>query len=93
VNLALELVNSEWWRGRRDGGIDKLADDEWLHAFAREGGLGELGPPSRADRRRLHELRDVLRRLVETHAAGGFDALEPYVACAAVRRRIAGGRV
>ena len=93
MNLALELVNSEWWRGRADGGVDKLADDEWLDAFAREGGLGELGPPSRAERRRLRELRGALRRLVETHAADGFDALEPYVAAAPVRRRVVGSRV
>ncbi len=93
MNPALELVNSEWWRGRADGGVDKLDDDEWLRAFARDGGLGALAPPTRAERRRLQELRGVLRALVETHAAGGLDELQPYVAAAPVRRRIVGGRV
>jgi predicted RNA-binding Zn ribbon-like protein len=93
MTLALELVNSEWWRGRPDGVVDKLEDDEWLQAFAREAGLGELGPPSKGERRRLHALRDLLRELVETRAGAGFDRLDPYVAGASVRRHIVGESV
>ena len=86
VNLALELVNSEWWRGRPGGVDDKLRDPEWLAAFAAELGLD---PPRSVGE--LTELRTVLRELVEGH--GDLRALDEYVARAPVRRRVVDGEV
>jgi predicted RNA-binding Zn ribbon-like protein len=92
VNAALELVNSDWWRGRPDRRIDKLADDEWLAAYAAEAGLGRLGPPTRRDRRALGDLRERLRSLVESPSRD-LSALDRYASGAALRRRIVDGEV
>ena len=95
VNAALELVNSEWWRGRPGGLVDKLDDEHWLRAYALDAGLGDLGDPSTRDRRRLRELRSALRALVQEPPAttDGLDALDAYVRTAPVRRRVAGGTI
>ena len=85
MNLALQLVNSEWWRGR-DEVDDKLRDREWLAAFS--AGLG-LDPPHSV--RELTSLRTILRRLVE--AEGDVRLLDDYVARAPVRRRVVDGEV
>jgi predicted RNA-binding Zn ribbon-like protein len=91
VNAALELVNSEWWRGRPGGEIDKLADTAWLAAYAADCSLGELPPPTARELRELRELRSQLRALVE----GGSDltALDVYVRRAPVRRRVVAGEL
>jgi predicted RNA-binding Zn ribbon-like protein len=70
VNAALGLVNSEWWRGRADGGVDKLHDPAWLAAYLEGAGFGELEPPSPARVRDLVRLRALLRRLVDALVEG-----------------------
>jgi predicted RNA-binding Zn ribbon-like protein len=90
VNAALELVNSDWWRGRPDRRVDKLADDEWVAAYADETGLGPLGVPTRRERRALGELRQRLRTLVEA-PPGDLSTLDEYASGAPVRRRIVDG--
>jgi predicted RNA-binding Zn ribbon-like protein len=93
VNAALELVNSDWWRGRPDRRVDKLADDEWLAAYAERVGFGPLAPATRPERRRLAELRDRLRTLVEAPSPDGLSSLDPYAARATLRRRVVDGRL
>lgn len=95
MNAALELVNSEWWRGRPGGLVDKLDDAQWLRAYATDAGLGDLGDPSARERRRLRELRSTLRTLVQDPPvdADGLDALDAYTSQAAVRRRVTHGAV
>jgi predicted RNA-binding Zn ribbon-like protein len=90
VNPALELVNSEWWRGRAGGLVDKLADAEWMRDFAAE--LGVRGRPTTRQLRELHELRGILRRLVES-AGRDVSPLDRYVAKAPVRRRVRRGEL
>jgi len=88
VNLALELVNSEWWRGRPGGVVDQLDDDAWVASFADRTGLGKLPPLARADRRALKQLRATLRALVERSSEVGLADLDAYVAAVPVRRRV-----
>jgi predicted RNA-binding Zn ribbon-like protein len=88
VNLALELVNSEWWRGRPGAVDDKLRDSQWLAAFAAE---LDLEPPGPARVRELTALRTSLRALVE--GGGDLRELDRYVAAAPVRRRVVDGEV
>jgi predicted RNA-binding Zn ribbon-like protein len=92
VNAALELVNSDWWRGRPDRRVDKLADDEWLAAYAEEAGFGRLAPPTARERRALGELRTRLRELVEA-PPGDLSHLDPYASGAVLRRRVVEGEV
>lgn len=92
VNAALELVNSDWWRGRPDLRIDKLADDEWLSGYAHGTGLGPLERPTPRERRALAELRERLRALVES-PSGDLSTLDEYVRGTALRRRIANGKL
>lgn len=93
VNAALELVNSDWWRGRPDRRVDKLADEEWLAAFTERIGFGRLAAPSSRDRRTLAELRDRLRALVESPSRDGLASLDDFTAAAAVRRRVVDGEL
>ena len=86
MNAALELVNSEWWRGRPGRVDDKLLDEEWLGAFA-----GELGLSLPAPVEELTALRALLRLLVE--GRGDARDLDAWVARAPLRRRIVGGEV
>jgi len=92
VNAALELVNSEWWRGRSGGEIDKLEETAWLTAFAAGCGLGELPPPTAHELRELRELRSRLRALVEA-PGGDLTPLDEYVRRAPVRRRVVAGEL
>jgi predicted RNA-binding Zn ribbon-like protein len=92
VNAALELVNSDWWRGRPDRRIDKLADDEWLAGYSAQAGLGPLGPPTPRERRALADLRASLRALVESRS-GDLTALDTYARGAALRRRVVDGEL
>src|SRR3954454_20770533 len=89
MNAALELVNSEWWRGRPDRAVDKLEDPAWLGAYCTEAGFDGLGRPPLGD---LRELRACLRALVEDRGADA-SPLDGFVAAAPVRRRVAGGDV
>jgi predicted RNA-binding Zn ribbon-like protein len=93
VNPALELVNSEWWRGRPGAVVDKLADDGWLESYAQDAGFGLLGRPSARERRDLSELRRRLRGLVEEPTSERLRSLDAYAARAAVRRRIENGEL
>jgi predicted RNA-binding Zn ribbon-like protein len=88
VNPALELVNSEWWRGRPGGAVDQLEDDEWVASYAERAGLGELPPLASRDRRALKALRATLRALVERAPGVALADLDAYVAAAPVRRRV-----
>lgn len=90
VNLALELVNSDWWRGRPDRRVDKLADDEWLAAYASAAGFGGLPRPTPRERRALVELRARLRALVEA-PSGDLSTLDEYAGAAPLRRRVVAG--
>lgn len=92
VNAALGLVNSDWWRGRPDRRLDKLAEDDWLTAYAEEAGLGALGPPTASERRALAELRGRLRALVESPSQD-LSALDEYTSGAALRRRVVDGEL
>jgi predicted RNA-binding Zn ribbon-like protein len=89
MNAALELVNSEWWRGRPERAVDKLGDPTWLDGYCAEAGFEGLGRPPLG---RLRELRASLRELVERPGADAA-SLDAFVAAAPVRRRIAGGEV
>jgi predicted RNA-binding Zn ribbon-like protein len=90
MNAALELVNSEWWRGRPGGVVDKLEDPEWVSAFTEATGLGPLG---QAPLRPLRDLRAALRLLVDDPDGADASALDRFVAAAPVRRRVVAGAV
>lgn len=90
MNAALELVNSDWWRGRPDRRIDKLADDGWLATYAAQAGLGRLGPPTPRERQTLGELRARLRELVES-PSNDLTPLDEYASGAPLRRRVVDG--
>lgn len=93
VNPALELVNSDWWRGRPERRTDKLADDAWLAVYAERVGFGDLGAPSRRERRALRDLRERLRALVESPSHDDLSVLDEFTAASAVRRRVIGGEL
>lgn len=87
MTLALELVNSLWWRGRGDAAVDRLDDPDWLASFS-----SGLGLPRPADLQPLRALRAELIRLVERQT--GLEVLEPFLARGTLRRRLtADGRL
>lgn len=68
---CLDFLNSDWhdWRG---SGLteDHLDKPEWLKAFSARWGLAVEGRPDPAARDALVALRTLLRRAVDTLAAG-----------------------
>jgi predicted RNA-binding Zn ribbon-like protein len=64
VHPALDLVNS-----RHGTGPDLLDDAAWFNGFLAHWGY-DVAAPAERERERLASLRDLMRRLVETVAAG-----------------------
>lgn len=93
MNAALELVNSEWWRGRPGGVEDKLDDPAWLGSYVLKTGLGLENLPSPAELVELKALRASLRALVEHAPGASLASLDAAIAKGAVRRRIVDGAV
>lgn len=73
---ALTLVNSlsSDWVGRETRPRDRLDEPGWLEQYLARWGWGEAGLPDGAARERLLALRALLRRLVDTLAAGDAPA-------------------
>ena len=95
MNAALALVNSLHWYGRGpDAWEDQLERGEWLETFLRDFGLTPGRAPSRRERTRLAELRDLLRRLVTAIAREGapppsaLEELDAYLARSTYVRRV-----
>ena len=69
--LWAALINSDWHdhlgSGRRE---DRLGNDRWLAAFLRRTAWRGGGLPLQDERARLHNLRSVLRRMVDALLAG-----------------------
>lgn len=92
---CLELVNSEVWFGLGPG-EDRLASDPgWLGGFLTRWGLPVGGRRTKRELDELVRLRSLLRRLIETVAAGlairraDLAQLNAYLAARAVTRTLA----
>jgi predicted RNA-binding Zn ribbon-like protein len=67
---ALDLINSQLFDGF-GGTEDRLDDDSWLDEFLGRWGGRERLPSRTAKRAALRDLRELLRRVVETHTYTG----------------------
>jgi predicted RNA-binding Zn ribbon-like protein len=65
MELALNLINSEEWYGRRPGGlVDHLDEPGWLTGLLERWGFGDVAAPSPAQRKQLLRIRALLRRMI-----------------------------
>jgi predicted RNA-binding Zn ribbon-like protein len=75
MELALELINSEEWYGRRPRGhVDHVQHPGWLARFLERWGFGDVAAPNSAQRRQLLKLRGLLRRMITALASGDAPA-------------------
>lgn len=95
MEIALELINSEEWYGRRPHGqVDHLQQPGWLPSFLERWGFGDVGTPNRAQRDQLLGLRALLRRMISTVAGGDapsaddLEELNRYLEGRALHRRL-----
>jgi len=89
--LCLDFVNSEWYDGfgRLE---DRLQSPEWLSDLLERWHLPDLDPPGDTTKRKLLELRSLLRRIVETAhqeppvIQGDLDRLNRFMAVPSYRQ-------
>ena len=75
-HVCLDFVNSRFTDHTGGGRVhDRIGMDEWCRWYAARCGITVERPPSAEIRRRLVELRDLLRGLLELHKRPDADAL------------------
>jgi predicted RNA-binding Zn ribbon-like protein len=95
MELALDVINSEEWYGRRPRAqVDHLDRPEWLGGFLERRGFGDVGAPTPTQRRQLLRLRTLLRRMITTIAVGGtpsandLEELHRFLVAPSYHRRV-----
>ena len=95
MELALDLINSEEWYGRRPGGlVDHLDEPGWLTGLLGRWGFGDVAAPSPAQRKQLLRLRALLRRMITTIAvaevpnASDLEELDRFLVGRSYHRRV-----
>ena len=90
---ALELINSEYWYGRRPhGGADLLDQPGWLDGYLSRWALAGVQPPSARERAEIETLRVLLRRAYtalgegQRLAADDLRTLNGFLAAGRVQR-------
>jgi predicted RNA-binding Zn ribbon-like protein len=77
MQLALDLINSEWWYGRgADRLVDQLDEPGWVDDFLVRWKFTAAGPPTERDKSRLVRLRTLLRSVFTRLAEGDGVAAE-----------------
>lgn len=97
--LWADLINSDWHDHRGTGQHeDRLWNDTWLRGFLLRAGWQDDCLPTEPQRRRLKDLRELLRQITEEVRTGGelkpdqLDALNRQLAASPVVRRLEPGQ-